>query len=100
MDGNVMFHKMVEEVQFLELMLDSQNGTLSRAAPKRTYSAPANQLMIEADFEDENILKSCPASVEKSLVMGEASDESVNFLKIVDQEDLIADSPAIPDQRL
>ena len=100
MDGNVMYHKMVEEVQFLELMLDSQHGTLSRAAPQRTYSAPANQFLIESDYGDDNILKSCPANVEKAQIIGDASEDSVDCLEIMEKDIVIADSPAVPDLKL
>ena len=100
MDGNVMYHKMVEEVQFLELMLDSQHGTLTRAAPQRTYSAPANQFLIESDYGDENILKSCPANVEQTQIIGDASEDSMDCLESMVNDTVVADSPAIPDLKL
>ena len=99
MDGNVLYHKMVEEVQFLELMLDSQNGNLTRPPPKRMHSAPVLDVMLDSDFGDENILKSCPAFVSQDCTIKEASEGSLKDLKDDKDGHMVADSPAIPDIR-
>ena len=94
MDGNVVYHNLVEEVQFLELMLDAQHTPLSRSAPKRTFSAPADQLFVDPDVGDLNALKSCPANVEQAVE--NPLKGHVNGIAIVRKDDVAADSPAIP----
>lgn len=98
MDSNVLYRKMVEEVQFLELMLDSENRNLTRPPPKRANSTPAAQLIIESDIDgDETILKSCPAPVTNHQSINETSREVDINPKFTGQKNIVSDSPAIPD---
>lgn len=95
-----MLNEMLEDVQLLELSLDSQNGNTTRPPPKRAFSAPINHTLVGSNIEDENDLKSCPDVVPKCTTVDNVFEGIMIADRTVEEkDDVISDSPAIPSLR-
>ena len=97
--GEDEYQKMVEQMQFLELMFDSQQQeTLSRPPPVRANSEPVIQALLDFDHANGTFLKSFPAYKQESTTEKDFTELEALITNREIRSDFVKDGAVRPGQ--